>query len=80
VKRVFALALSLFAGAATAQSYPQKPVRLLLTFSAGGQADILARAHRPEHDRVHELEMAGVEVEIEMDLAPGASAAGRNAW
>jgi len=44
VKRVFALALSLFAGAATAQSYPQKPVRLLLTFSAGGQADILARA------------------------------------
>lgn len=44
MKRVFALALSLFAGAATAQSYPQKPVRLLLTFSAGGQADILARA------------------------------------
>ena len=44
MKRLFALALLLLASAAAAQGYPQKPVRLLLTFSAGGQADILARA------------------------------------
>jgi tripartite-type tricarboxylate transporter receptor subunit TctC len=44
VSRLFALALLLVAGAAAAQSYPEKPVRLLLTFAAGGQADILARA------------------------------------
>ena len=36
--------LLLFAGNAFAQSYPDKPVRLLLTFAAGGQADILARS------------------------------------
>ncbi|HUQ75679.1 MAG TPA: tripartite tricarboxylate transporter substrate binding protein [Burkholderiales bacterium] len=29
--------------AASAQPYPNKPIRLLLTFSSGGQADILAR-------------------------------------
>ena len=44
MKRLVALSLLLLAGAATAQSYPHKPVRLLLTFAAGGQADILARA------------------------------------
>ena len=37
------LAGLLFATAASAQQYPSKPIRLLLTFSSGGQADILAR-------------------------------------
>jgi len=42
--RVFcALALAAAATLASAQSYPNKPIHLLLTFSAGGQADILAR-------------------------------------
>lgn len=38
-----ALALAASATLACAQSYPNKPIRLLLTFSSGGQADILAR-------------------------------------
>ena len=33
----------LLPGIAAAQAFPQKPIRVLLTFSAGGQADILAR-------------------------------------
>ena len=42
--RVFgAFALLAAATLASAQSYPNKPLRLLLTFSSGGQADILAR-------------------------------------
>jgi len=42
--RVFgAFALALSATLASAQSYPTKPIHLLLTFSSGGQADLLAR-------------------------------------
>lgn len=41
--RLLALALALVAELACAQAFPQKPVRLLLTFAGGGQADILAR-------------------------------------
>jgi tripartite-type tricarboxylate transporter receptor subunit TctC len=37
------LAALFFSTIACAQSYPGKPIRLLLTFSSGGQADILAR-------------------------------------
>lgn len=37
------IVLLLMGQSAFAQSYPSKPIRLLLTFSSGGQADILAR-------------------------------------
>ena len=42
MKALFAL-LAFAATAAIAQPYPNKPIRLLLTFSSGGQADLLAR-------------------------------------
>ncbi len=38
-----AAVLAAIAGDTQAQTYPNKPIRLLTTFSAGGQADILAR-------------------------------------
>jgi tripartite-type tricarboxylate transporter receptor subunit TctC len=44
MKWLFAFLTFILTGAVSAQSYPQKPVRLLLTFASGGQADILARA------------------------------------
>jgi tripartite-type tricarboxylate transporter receptor subunit TctC len=43
VKRAAACALLLVSTLAWGQSYPAKPIRLLLTFSSGGQADLLAR-------------------------------------
>jgi tripartite-type tricarboxylate transporter receptor subunit TctC len=44
MKRWLACALLALPAAAIAQPYPNKPIRLLLTFSSGGQADILARS------------------------------------
>jgi tripartite-type tricarboxylate transporter receptor subunit TctC len=44
MKCLSALVLFTVTGIVSAQPYPQKPVRLLLTFASGGQADILARA------------------------------------
>lgn len=44
MKRFFLLALSFcFCAAAYAQSYPAKPVKLLVGFSAGGPTDVIAR-------------------------------------
>ena len=40
--RAFVAAV-LFAGAASAQTYPEKPVRVIVPFPAGGAADIVAR-------------------------------------
>jgi len=39
-----ALASLAFAGHAAAQAWPQKPVRIVVTFSPGGSSDIVARA------------------------------------
>ena len=41
----FALAIT---GTTHAQTYPTKPVRILVTFSAGSQADVLAPGWRKD--------------------------------
>jgi tripartite-type tricarboxylate transporter receptor subunit TctC len=43
----FACALSLLAGAAAAQTYPVKPIRVVVSVPAGGTPDVLARAVTP---------------------------------
>ena len=39
----FALAAALLAPAALGQSYPAKPVRLIVTYPPGGSSDLMAR-------------------------------------
>lgn len=45
---LFALVLVAFAAPAEAQTYPQRPVRLILGFGPGGVADIVARTVAPK--------------------------------
>jgi tripartite-type tricarboxylate transporter receptor subunit TctC len=44
MKKVVALLLALAAGGALAQSYPTKPVRLIISFTPGSSTDIIGRA------------------------------------
>ena len=48
MKRIAVLTLALFAAGASAQSYPTKPIRIIVPYAAGGTSDILARQIGPE--------------------------------
>ncbi len=62
--------LALVSGQVLAQSYPNKPVRWLIPFSAGGPTDVLARAIAPKLS-----ESLGVPVIVENKVGAGGSLA-----
>jgi tripartite-type tricarboxylate transporter receptor subunit TctC len=52
MKRILTLAcLALIAGPAAAQDYPNKPIRIIVGYSAGGGNDIIVRVMQPEMQR-----------------------------
>lgn len=67
---VAAAALWCAAGQAFAQSYPNKPIRWLIPFSAGGPTDVLARAIAPKLG-----DALGVAVIVENKVGAGGSLA-----
>jgi len=62
--------LALVSGQAHAQPYPNKPIRWLIPFSAGGPTDVLARAIAPKLS-----ESLGVPVIVENKVGAGGSLA-----
>ena len=64
--RVATLLLTLMSGAAAAQDYPNRAIRMIVTFPPGGGADIVARAIAPSL-----IEQLGQQVVI--DNRPGGS-------